>query len=85
MAQARWKSNADDIAMFLSVANPYWDSKELKDMLYKHLELTTNEVTSRLNKDWVADIKAWDLGEDHMLMFADDLTNGIVTQYPNKF
>jgi hypothetical protein len=54
-------------------------------MLYKHLDYTTAEVVSRLKKDWVADIEAYDRGHDHMLMFSDVLTEGIVKQSPKKF
>ena len=80
-----WYENADKISEFLSGANPNWSNKDLKDMLYKHLELTTDEVLARLNKDWKADIAAYDKGENHILMFADMLSNGIIKQFPEKF
>jgi len=84
-SQKKWHGNGDDIAAFLSGANPNWPKKELVDMLYKHLEYTTTEVVSRLKKDWAADIEAYDKGHEHMLMFADALTDGIVKQFPDKF
>ena len=84
-ANKKWYGNADDIAAFLSSANPNWQKKTLQDMLYKHLEYTTQEVVSRLKKDWGADIEAYDKGHEHMLMFADMLTAGIVKQFPAKF
>ncbi len=84
-AQAKWNANADDIAVFLSGANPNWPKKDLTDMLYKHLEFTTGEVVSRLHKDWIADISFYDKGHMHMLMFADMLTDGLVKQFPDKF
>jgi hypothetical protein len=82
--EKKWHSNADDIAAFLAGANPNWGKPALTDMLYKHLEFTTAEVVSRLKKDWSADIKAYDQGHDHMLMFADMLTDGIIKQFPKK-
>jgi len=54
-------------------------------MLYKHLDFTTTEVVSRLKKDWAADMKAYDQGHDHMLMFADMLSDGVIKQFPKKF
>jgi len=84
-ANKKWYANADDIAVFLSGANPNWSKQALTDMLYKHLELTTGEVVSRLQKDWSADIDYYDRGHMHMLMFADALTEGIVKQFPEKF
>lgn len=84
-SQKKWSANGRDIAAFLSGANPNWPKATLETMLQKHLDLTTGEVVGRLNKDWAADIKAYDDGHAHMLMFADALTNGIVKQFPAKF
>lgn len=84
-ADEKWHANADDIATFLSDANPNWSKEELTEMLYRHLELTTGEVTSRLKKDWTADIGFYDKGHKHMLAFADMLSDGIVKQFPSRF
>ena len=84
-ADKRWHANADELAAFLSGANPNWTKKELTEMLYRHLELTTGEVVARLKKDWAADIAAYDQGDAHMLMFADVLTKGIIKQFSDKF
>jgi len=54
-------------------------------MLQKHLDFTTGEVVARLKKDWKADIKSYDQGHEHMLMFSDALTDGIIQQFPAKF
>lgn len=83
--QKKWQENADAIASFLSGANPNWPKQMLLDMLYRHLAYTTSEVVSRIKKDWDSDIKAYDEGHVHMLMFADALTDGIVKQFPDKF
>lgn len=80
-----WYENADQIAAFLSSANPHYSEQALKDMLYTHLQLIKDQVTARLNKNWQADIEAFDKGEDHMIMFADMLTDGIIKQFPQKF
>ncbi len=83
--EKRWARNADDIAVFLSSANPNWQLQSLKNMLYVHLALTTTEVVSRIKKDWPSDIEAYDKGHAHMLMFSDLLADGIVKQFPKKF
>ncbi len=80
-----WYENADEIADFLSSANPNYSNKTLKDMLHKHLQFVTDQVVARLNKDWKADITAYDKGEDHMIEFADILIDGIIKQFPEKF
>lgn len=83
--EADWHRNADDIAKFLSAANPNWQFKELQDMLYTHLQLITEIVISCLKGDWKADIAATDKNEIHMIHLADILTEGIVKQFPEKF
>lgn len=54
-------------------------------MLHKHLEFVTNQAIARLSKNWNADIDAYNKGKDHMIKFADILSNGIVKQFPKKF
>ena len=80
-----WYENADKIADFLSSANHNYSNKNLKDMLYKHLKFVTAQAVARLNKDWKGDITAFDKGEEHMIMFADVLADGIIKQFPEKF
>jgi hypothetical protein len=83
--QKKWTGNGKDIAAFLSGANPHWPRKDLEHMLQAHLDLTTGEVVGRLKKDWAADIRSYDEGHVHMLMFADMLADGIAKQFPAKF
>lgn len=80
-----WHRNADDIAKFLSNANPNWSFKTLQDMLYTHLQLINEIVINCLKGDWKADIAATDKNEIHMIHLADILTEGIVKQFPDKF
>ena len=83
-ADKRWKANATDIATFLSGANPNWPKTELVKMLNEHLSLTTQEATARLEKNWTADVAAFDKIFDQAMHMADALTDGIVKQFPNK-
>jgi hypothetical protein len=82
--QKKWTQNADDLASFLSKANPNWPEKDLKAMLHEHLALTTDEVVSRIKKEWNADIAAYDKGHLHILKLADALAGGIAKQFPDK-
>ncbi|SFD51429.1 hypothetical protein SAMN04488168_1478 [Bacillus sp. 491mf] len=81
----QWYKNADDIAQFLSSANPNWSNDALKELLYTHLKFVADEAIARIKKDWDADILAYDKGEDHIIKMADTLTEGIIKQFPNKF
>jgi hypothetical protein len=84
--QARWRDNADRIAAFLNGANPReWKLREMKAMLYEHLDLTTAEVVVRLQGDWAADVAAYDAIHVQALKMADELSTGIVEQFPRRF
>lgn len=80
-----WYRNADDIAQFLSSANPNWSKKDLKALLDEHLVLTLDQAVARLEKNWEADIEAFDKGEVHIIKLADALSKGIIKQFPKKF
>lgn len=85
-ADKKWYKNGEDIAEFLSSANPKnWPKKALTDMMFAHLAVTKDAVVAKLNKDHVAAIMAYDKGHDHILMMADALAEGIVKQFPEKF
>jgi hypothetical protein len=84
--QARWTKNADEIATFLSKANPrYWKLGEMKTMMHNHLRLTTDEVVARLRQDWPADVKAYDRVEREILQMSTMLSDGLVSQFPARF
>ncbi|GGF36204.1 hypothetical protein GCM10010954_39000 [Halobacillus andaensis] len=80
-----WYRNADDIAAFLSEANPNLKNEDLKKLLYKHLEMVSDDLTASLEKDWEARIIAIDEGVTHIIVMADALSEGIVKQFPEKF
>ena len=85
-AQARWYTNADEIAAFLHAANPdEWPLDEMKLMMRTHLDLTLAEAVARLQRDWPADIAAYDQVHEEILQMADMLSTGIIHQFPKKF
>ena len=84
-SQAQWHKNAEDIADFLSSANPEnWPKEDLVHMLNMHLDLTTQEAVFRLKKDWQSDIANFDKILTQALEMADALTDGICAQFPDK-
>jgi hypothetical protein len=84
-AVQRWTANADEIATCLSGANPKnWPVAEMKKMMRDHLDFTTAELVARLQKDWTADVVAYDRVHDEILRMADMLSEGIIQQFPNK-
>ena len=85
-ASARWYANADEIADFLSSANPgSWPRATLRAEMRHHLDLTLQEAQARLGGSWAADIAAYDAIHQHILGMADVLSAGIVSQFPGRF
>jgi hypothetical protein len=81
----RWVANADEIALFLSNANPKnWPAADMKSMMREHLDVTTSELMARLNKDWAADVAAYEKVHGQILHMSDMLAEGIAKQFPEK-
>jgi hypothetical protein len=82
----RWYANGDEIAAFLSAANPTaWPLATLQGVMRGHLDHTLEEAGARLKGDWAADIAAYDKVHEHALGMADALSDGIVKQFPERF
>jgi hypothetical protein len=84
-ADERWHAGADDLAAFLSNANSYWPKKDIRGLWYRHLSLTTEQATARLQKNWKEDIAAFDRDFDQMMAMADGLAEGIIKQFSARF
>jgi hypothetical protein len=81
----RWTANADEIAAFLSSANPNWPRKDVADLLYLHLKLTKNEAVARLTKNYADDVKTFDEIFTEAMVIADTLADGVIKQHPDMF
>ena len=82
----RWAANADSIADLLSSRNPrHWPAARLKVMLRTHLDHSNDQLVARMQKDWEADAAAYDKSHDQILKLADQLSDGIMRQFPRKF
>ncbi|MDX6593434.1 MAG: hypothetical protein QOJ13_2630 [Gaiellales bacterium] len=82
----RWDRNANQIASFLHGANPdNWPLREMRQMMHRHLRLTTQEAVAQLTGDYAAGVRAYDGAEREILAMADMLSMGIVLQFPDRF
>lgn len=84
-AEERWYDNADDIATFLSDANPNWPKEHMVSMLNEHLAITKTEAVARLTGDYETDVAAFDEIHRQAMVMADGLADGIVKQFPEQF
>lgn len=86
VAKAAVYANAQEIADFLASANPQnWKQDEMRSMMKVHIDQTIAYGSDELNGRYAAGIATYDLAEQHMLMMADDLTDGIIKAFPGKF
>ena len=81
----KWYQNADEMAETFSSINPFYPKEEIRNMLYEHLRLTTNEVNYRLQGNYVEDINSYDMVQKEILKMSQFFVNGIVKQFPNLF
>jgi hypothetical protein len=85
-AKARWYGNGDEIGAFLSSANPkQWSDAEMKSMMREHLDLTLNAAVHYLSGDYHASVADYDEIHRQILHMADMLSDGILSQFPERF
>ena len=81
----KWYQNADEMAEAFSSINPFYPREEIRNMLYEHLRLTTNQVNNRLQGNYVEDINSYDMVQKEILRMSQFFVNGIVRQFQNLF
>lgn len=85
-ALANWYKNANEIADFLSAANPKnWPESATEPALKMHITHTTQYAVNILKGEYSSSVNGFEEALHHMLMLADVLTDGIVKQFPEKF
>ncbi|HET6752399.1 MAG TPA: hypothetical protein VFH23_00435 [Jiangellaceae bacterium] len=85
-ASARWYENANDIADFLSAANPkFWPQEMMRADMKTHLDQTLSEAAHELAGDFAASVADYEEIHAHILAMADVLSSGIIGQFPSRF
>lgn len=83
--EREWHQNADDIARFLSSANPYMKYDDVRGMFESHLAMTKDEAVDRIMGKWDEDIAIYEEIESMALMMADAMSGAVMQQFPEKF
>jgi hypothetical protein len=85
-ASERWYANANDIADFLSAANPrFWRNATMRAQMKMHLDQTLTEAAQELAGDYAASVATYEEVHLHILEFADLLSSGIIRRFPSRF
>jgi hypothetical protein len=78
-------SNAEQIAVFLSSANPNLPKDAVKGMLMAHGGHHVMQIQQLADKQYEKEAQTWEEMKNHMYGIADALTVAIATQFPSKF
>ncbi len=85
-ANTRWYANANAIADFLSAANPKsWPRAGMRADMKEHLDQTLAEASDELHGNYTASATDYDAIHQHILDMADQLSSGIIHQFPARF
>jgi hypothetical protein len=84
-AMEKMVANADEIAAFLSGANPNLPKDTLKGLLVAHGGHHAAQNAAIKAKKWADEAKTWDAMRGHMYVIADALGDAIAKQFPDKF
>lgn len=77
--------NADEIARFLSGANPNLPFDTVKGLLLAHGGHHVQEIQQIKAGQYAEEAQTWHAMKDHMYTIADALTGAIAQQFPAKF
>ncbi len=84
VASDKINKNADEIATFLSSANPNWPKQTLLGALLAHGGHHMAQIDAIHVKDFASEAKIWDSMKNHIYTIADVLANGIAKQFGSK-
>jgi len=79
------KKNAEEIAAFLSSANPNWPKETLVSLLLAHGGHHVAQINAFEEKNFSSEAQIWNAMIKHIYVIADALGKGIVKQFPKKF
>lgn len=78
-------ANAEEIAKFLSGANPNLPIDTLRSLLIAHGGHHVQQINQLREKDYAGEATTWEQMKQHMYVIADALAGAIVKQFPSKF
>lgn len=85
IAEQKWYANADEIAVFLSSINRFLPEEKVREMFYRHLDLTKQEAVFMINMEHQKDIEVYDQIEKQAREMADTISNAMIKLYTNRF
>ena len=85
-AKTAWYANGQQIADFLSTANPkYWPDDMMREDMQAHLDQTLQEAVDQIQHNVDKEAGDYEAAHQHILMMADLLSSGIIQRFRDKF
>lgn len=78
-------ANADEIASFLSGANPNLPKDTVQGLLLAHGGHHTQQIQELKGRDYSAEASTWNAMKKHMDVIADALGSALAKQFPERF
>jgi hypothetical protein len=78
-------SNADQIAVFLSKANPYLQKDALLSLLLAHGGHHIRQIQELKDRKYDAEAKTWEDMKDHIYQIADATADALAKQFSKEF
>lgn len=75
-----WYGNANQIATLLGSQNPYFGSRETRNMLLNHLDLLREEIEHQINGEYGQSIDTFRDIENQAIQMADYFTRGLTAR-----
>jgi len=83
-AKAKLEKNAEEIAIFLSSANPNWPKDDLLGALQAHAMHHVMQIDALNVKDFKTEASVWNEMKGHIYTIADVLAQGIEKQFGSQ-
>ena len=84
-ALAHLSFNADDIAVFLSGANPYLSKDSVRGLIAAHGAHHVAQINQLQEHDYKSEAETWKVMRKHTDVIADTLTTALAQQFPARF
>jgi hypothetical protein len=78
-------SNAEEIAAFLSKANPYLEKDAVQGLLLAHGSHHIQQIQQLENRQYEAEAQTWEEMKNHVYQIADATVDALAKQFAKKF
>jgi len=78
-------SNAEELAVFLSKANPYLPKDAVQSLLLAHGGHHIQQIQQLKAHDYASEAKTWESMKNHVYQIADATADALTKQFPEKF